>query len=597
MVHKKRKISSRLMISYLALILIFLFTASFIFFNYTKKTAYDEGVSNLIQVSDSVVSQIDNRLSNMEQVAVDVLIHVDFMKQWEKYLDDPEDTTAETALREILIDTFKSRSDIRSVGVFDMSGNNISTSSETIDKAEVFKRIKYLAERYGFNQSNSRAFLGPHDDFWIPSSQGTVISEVKPIKNSQKEIVGFIEIQQNVSYLERACKVSWNGQSLNAIVFMDSTDPVFYANYDTSDSEETVENLEKITRQYAQLRTTKNSVVATGSSNYYAYRVVIAMKNSVLYKALGNLLFGIIVIVCVLVIITVIYIFINTRMIMRPINSLIKRMQKIDLNNIDEINNEVYGDYETEILGSAFDNMQLRLKNAREKEKQLESVQTKTLFSILQQEISPHFLYNTLGSIANMCEAGDTKDAANACYNLTDIIRYAADFSVADVSLKEDVEQLQAYLSIMKSRYRQRLTYYIYVDDEVYYLQIPKLTLQPLVENAIKYSLLEQDEVVIHVNITSHNETICIEIADNGCGIDVEAAEKIQDTLDKFMETDASEEVTKNIQIGGMGLSGTLIRLSIFYGNGFYYEIKNNETAGTTIKLFISIRGDEGEYV
>ena len=239
---------------------------------------------------------------------------------------------------------------------------------------------------------------------------------------------------------------------------------------------------------------------------------------------------------------------------------------------------------ETEILITSFESMASRLQEALERQKKMESVQNKALFDALQSVMGPHFLYNSLGGIANMCEQGENEEAADACYSLTEILRYAADYEDTEVTIGDEMDNLRSYLSIMKSRYRQRLEYEIYMDEECKYLLIPKLTYQPLAENAIKYSLIERETVVLKVSTICRDGKVVVKIADNGSGITEEAAKKIRNRLKEFTEEEVELYTSAKVQFGGMGLSGTLIRLSLFYGDGFWYELDSqNEEGGTSI--------------
>ena len=148
-----------------------------------------------------------------------------------------------------------------------------------------------------------------------------------------------------------------------------------------------------------------------------------------------------------------------------------------------------------------------------------------------------------------------------SCYSLTEIMRYASKFSVSEVTLHEEIQNLKSYFSIMKSRYRQRFEYEMEIDEEALDFMIPKLTLQPLVENGIKYSLLEKEVVFVKVFLVRFNGDIIIEIKDNGIGISEEDAEKVRDRIKRFENDNSSKEITENIQIGGMGLSLSLIHI------------------------------------
>ena len=143
--------------------------------------------------------------------------------------------------------------------------------------------------------------------------------------------------------------------------------------------------------------------------------------------------------------------------------------------------------------------MTARLKDNLETMNKMNALHVSTLFSTLQREIQPHFLYNTLGSIAYLCDSGKSEEAVKACFDLSDILRYASSYATSVVSVEDEIQNLEAYFSIMKARYRQRLSYSIACEREAAGYSLPKLTLQPLAENAIKYSLAEIEEVVIKI--------------------------------------------------------------------------------------------------
>ena len=141
-------------------------------------------------------------------------------------------------------------------------------------------------------------------------------------------------------------------------------------------------------------------------------------------------------------------------------------------------------------------------------------------------------------------------------------------------------------MSIMKSRYQKRIEFEMQIDDDTKYIIIPKLTYQPLVENAIKYSLMEHEKVIIKIYTVVLGDKLVVEIKDNGCGISKEAGEVIRERIDEFHNTDKATYIAEQIQFGGMGLSGTLIRLSIYYGDSFWYELQDNNDEGGTSILF-----------
>lgn len=578
----RMKISSKLSLSYALLVSVMVIVAVFIFYKYYSDQVYDEGKNNLIQISDTVMAQVDTHLNTLDQVSIDVMAGSTFSRAWEHWLTE-ERTYADTAtLRKRLVDAYKNRSNIRRVAIYNLEGEYICTGQASPERSAVRQRAQGLIENYNMNQATSRVYLGQTEDFWDNSRGVSVVTEIKPIKNADTVITGFIEIQQNIFYMDDVCGATINGSAVGVAVFMDDINEYFYSTIGQDDGY--MADLARMAKQYSRIQQTGNEIIAIAPSNYFSCRTIVVVQKSVLNAAVNQMLSGLIFVAFLMILLNAVFCRIITRVIMKPLNALVHRMEKVDIHNLGEKGLMHTKSLETEILITSFESMASRLQEALERQKKMESVQNKALFDALQSVMGPHFLYNSLGGIANMCEQGENEEAADACYSLTEILRYAADYEDTEVTIGDEMDNLRSYLSIMKSRYRQRLEYEIYMDEECKYLLIPKLTYQPLAENAIKYSLIERETVVLKVSTICRDGKVVVKIADNGSGITEEAAKKIRNRLKEFTEEEVELYTSAKVQFGGMGLSGTLIRLSLFYGDGFWYELDSqNEEGGTSI--------------
>jgi sensor histidine kinase YesM len=218
----------------------------------------------------------------------------------------------------------------------------------------------------------------------------------------------------------------------------------------------------------------------------------------------------------------------------------------------------------------------------------MERVQSKVLLEELQSRIGPHFLNNTLGAIANMCESGDAEGAANACFCLSDLLRYSSNnFSIL-VSMRDEIDHLNDYLSLMKGRYRHRLTYAITADPECLQTRMPKLTIQPLVENAIKYSLGERELVRVEVSVRAVDGDVIVRVSDNGPGFDDAVIRTVRETVDRCVLSPSEFPVDQFAQMRGLGLASTLVRLYLLNGaERFQYAIFNLPEGGSVIEFRI----------
>ncbi|RKX92413.1 MAG: hypothetical protein DRP59_05490 [Spirochaetes bacterium] len=204
-------------------------------------------------------------------------------------------------------------------------------------------------------------------------------------------------------------------------------------------------------------------------------------------------------------------------------------------------------------------------------------------FLSLQSQISPHFLFNTLNTISRTSlfeKAPKTVDLIEA---LSSILRYTLNKQNKFVTLEEEISILVRYMQIQKTRYGDRLSFILNrcgCEDSV---EIPIFTIQPLVENAVKYGIEPREEGgVISVSVGREGDSVVIEVKDTGAGMSAEILDKLKYKGD--VETTSSSS--------GIGLKNVQHRLSIAYQGEAYFNIKSRLGGGTTISIKIPWRND-----
>ncbi len=580
---KHMGIRTRLSLVYTIVTTVVILTVILFIYNTYMKQVEWESENNFRQIAKAVMDRVDNHLDAIDQVTIDAMIARDFRNCWEKWNSPEHSAEDETALRRILIDTYRTRSNIRRVSVYNLDGDYVCTNSSERTREEVRKRGLEMLEKYNMNEVTSRVYLGSAVDFWNPYRGIQVITEVKPIKNHKTEITGFIEVQQNIRYLDEVCRMKMNGQEVAVTILLNDPEEVLFSTMEKGSALD-IEGIEQFTNQYSRIHTIGSNVVFITPSNTYYCDTVAVVPRKVFLASASNMIRGILLFGLLMILVNIIFCQIMTRLILQPFTELVRFMEKTDLTTFGEKPAFKTSIPETAIVVRSFENMTERLHQSLEKQKKMEDIQTQAVFDALQSTIGPHFLYNSLGGIANMCEEGENEAAADACYSLTEILRYASGYVDAEVTFHDEIDNIRSYLSIMKSRYRQRLEYAIHMDEECAYQMLPKLTLQPLVENAIKYSLLEQETVIVRVDVRCQGKKVSVEVADNGCGISAEEERRIGEELEAFRKDRTKLYEPERIRFGGMGLAGTLIRLSLFYEDRFWYRIDSeNKEGGTSI--------------
>ncbi len=198
----------------------------------------------------------------------------------------------------------------------------------------------------------------------------------------------------------------------------------------------------------------------------------------------------------------------------------------------------------------------------------------------LQQQINPHFLFNTLHSIywEAVRLSGGPNSCAKAVSNLSDLMEYSLGDPKVPVKLSEEIKVLQAYLEIQQARYGDKYRVLWDIEEEAIIFPIPKMILQPLVENAIHHGIRNKPEQgIIKIKARLHGDMVSIAVIDTGVGI---APEK----LDGLKKQLSSEEP---LSAGSIGLQNTHRRLVLAYGEACGIRILSREGRGTVVGFHI----------
>ncbi|MBQ9366051.1 MAG: sensor histidine kinase [Schwartzia sp.] len=247
---------------------------------------------------------------------------------------------------------------------------------------------------------------------------------------------------------------------------------------------------------------------------------------------------------------------------------------------------DIDGPHELRVVGNSYNSMVESLKRLmRSNEEKTRAVVTMEL-SQLTSQFDPHFLYNTLSSIKFMITMRP-EAAGEMTMALSRLLRYSIRQSTASVSIESDIEHLYDYLAIMQYRFGERFDYEINVDDDVRGALVPKLIMQPVIENSLKYGMEKMEHIEVTVFVTVENkktfssddenvDVLVIKIRDTGGGIDDAALVGIRGSLAKKAPPD-----------GHQGLYNVHRRITLLYGedNGYGLTITSEDGVGATVTL------------
>ena len=289
----------------------------------------------------------------------------------------------------------------------------------------------------------------------------------------------------------------------------------------------------------------------------------------------SGIMLGAVIIILVSVAITV-YV---SGTISRPIEQLATVMNTSGIKNLSN-RVAISGQDETAQMGQAFNSLMDHLKDSIEKEYLMAIKQRDTIIKALQEQINPHFLYNVLQSISSMAALHGVSDVVTMANALGNILRYNIRGSDFRASLREEAAHVENYLAIQKIRFGSRLDYQIFIPEYLMNEQIPRVTLQPMVENAIVHGFADKTETG-HIYVTAYMREGClmIEVTDDGNGIEKESLIKLQEEL-------SMPDITMITPAEHIGLSNLNARLKLLFKKA-RLEIDSDVHEGTVIRVII----------
>lgn len=267
--------------------------------------------------------------------------------------------------------------------------------------------------------------------------------------------------------------------------------------------------------------------------------------------------------------------------IVDPIDRICERLEAIGKGSLlvcEPIQADVE---EVQLLTDGIESMVGHLKRLIDKNTEQEKQRRRTELALLQAQINPHFLYNTLDAIIWLIESVETSEAVSMVSNLSDFFRFSLSRGKNVITLAEEEQHIRSYLEIQQVRYRDLMEYEIDIADQLKYFILPKLTLQPLVENALYHGIKNRRRKgFIRVIGRTQNDRMILEVADDGPGMTEERLDEVRASLEN-----GSRE--------GFGLRAVHQRIQILFGVEYGLSVKSEPDIGTTVTVTIPMQTAE----
>lgn len=514
-----------------------------------------------------------NVVTGSEQSVAQVQVMVD------KYMRDIDEIMEmirvnmekeENVKNEFLANLIEIRSDVVAITAYDDTGSLMWCclgENDTLKK-NVLKNLSYV----GLPEENKGLYISkPHVETLTENSYPWVVTIAQRMVDGQGRNV---QVCMDIRFSQISNYVDNVGIGQHGYCFIMDKDGnlIYHPQQQLINAGLKAEDVENIKEAGEGSFRQPNVIYTVKALRNGEWKIVgVSYVDEMITKKLENMLHIIGIIVVLLLLTTFSVSFFLSKLISNPANELAGAMHEFerDAENFEFC--QVKGTREITSLSDSFGHMVVQVQNLMEKVRQEEISLRKTELNALQAQINPHFLYNTLDSIAWMCEEERTQEAISMVNSLARLFRISISRGHELITIEKECQHAQSYLQIQKYRYKSRFSYQFDVDSECMQYLCNKITLQPIIENAIYHGLDLSDEGKILIGVKLQGDDILMYVEDNGVGMEKEQC-------DEILHKESGDRT-------GIGIKNVNDRIKIYFGEKYGLTILSEPDVGTRVEI------------
>lgn len=559
---KKQSLATRLFAYLSIMLLIMVVLIGSFYFVKSSELFHREVEDHTIHEIDTSSKYIEQYVSNLKSTSIS-LAQSNEIKNFSSQVASRN----QSAIHEWLETMLKSHPDFLSIRLVTKDGRFITTGMEE----EMATSADMMAQKW-YQEALAHSNVPVIQSIKNQKNQ-VVISISQEVKSDTGEHLGVIRLDVDYHELEKYVKELSLGKNGYAFVIQKDGTLIYHP-----DSEA----FESVDKQMSVQDISNSPMDSMVSEDFFVHKIPIENSDWVLvgvssfsrFKEDSVKLLGVVSIVGVVsLLMCMVGIFVVIRYQLLPVKKLGQVMKRVE-DGDTTVRAEQKGAQEFQVLASTFNQMLERIEFLMKEEKEQEALTRIYELKALTSQINPHFLYNTLDTIIWMAEFQDHQKVVDITKALSNYFRLSLNAGEEIVTLRQELEHVRQYLFIQKERYGDKLEYNIDELDGIPELTLPKIVLQPLVENAIYHGIKESERPgKITITVSKRDTFIDICIADNGVGME--------------------ENTTSKKELGGVGLRNIQERLTLFFGESFSMEIQSELNVYTKVYLHLPLKEKE----
>ena len=576
-------LEQKLLLVVIPLIALSLMAVSVITYRVAKQNIQNRVSEYMEQYLLQLSSAIDNKLETSIQLNAQLSVNAQLSEILQEYHSAPSDEKLNYRqdVENIFVTIMSIYDNIRSIYVFDNYGNEFYLRNRSGIGLELLEQESWYQDALA-RQGAYVIFLDRHG-----GEENTTIGIARSIVNiydRQSYGVALVEIPYSIlaetiyggngkSNLQQGAIFIGDEQG-NRIYATQSDDPYRDMGADEIPPAGTAQ-----TRVFTADGEEIIRITCVSAKTGWRYDYVCEMKY--LMRDMAQLQSIMTVLVLCVLLAAVCFLIVFSHRTFRPLGELVSAMQQVKEGRY-AVKVETESNDEFRYLGQTFNDMASSIEELIQKVYSAQLMQKEAQLEVLQQQINPHFLYNTLDTINWMAQKYGADDISTMVRSLGNLFRAAVNSKEDLIPLKKELDVLKDYIRIQQIRFGDRLDFQLHVPDDISHIYVPTLCIQPLVENALKYALEFSDDVC-HITVTiSEKDTVYqITVANTGSHFEDDLIWKLE-----------HRQVTP--QGSGVGLVNINSRLKLLFGDRFGLSIYNEE--GMAIVLLSIPKEREDSY-
>ncbi|MGO4183245.1 sensor histidine kinase [Paenibacillus sp. TAF43_2] len=430
--------------------------------------------------------------------------------------------------------------------------------------------------------------------------EAQVISFVRNISRiPYLDVLGYMKININVNVIKDMLVNSDSNdveRNMRAFIITDEGSVVYDDRNELTGSNDTGINLSIFQGNHESNEVVWNGVsyiYTTSKSSYTKWNTLILIPNEFLLSKqkhssyilflVGLLAMGLIAFVSYML----------SYQMTLPLRNLMKKMTRVEQGDLSQ-RMEVTGNNEIGRLSRIYNNMLESITRLISEVYTSKLAEKNAQLSALQAQINPHFLYNTLNIMKSISRVRGIEEVAEMAESLAELFKYSMTNLHHPIPLRVEMEHISNYMNIQQHRFGNRFEFNMDVPEALQQASVLKLTVQPLIENAIVHGLSKvKSGGRIDIAVKRLGSELIIEVSDNGCGIEEERIHMLRRRLERVQAVDAYDEEGQ-----GIGLSNIAQRIKLFHGVKYGVELISSPGRGTTVRLtfpyerFVKVKGE-----